>query len=75
MKRMKHILYCIVLTAFILGSKNGYVALWKGDDPEPVKVFPYPVSALPLKDQQALKSGIRLETMEDLYALLQDYLS
>ena len=75
MKRMKHILYCMILTAFILGSKNGYVALWRGEDPEPVKVFPYPVSALPLQDQQMLKNGIRLESIDELYALLEDYLS
>lgn len=75
MKRLTHILYCMILAAFILGSKNGYVALWRGEDPEPVKVFPYPVSALPLQDQQALKDGIRLESIEQLYALLEDYLS
>lgn len=75
MKRLMHIIYCMVLTAFILGSKNGYVALWKGEDPKPVKVFPYPISALPLQDQQALKNGIRLDSIDDLYALLEDYLS
>jgi hypothetical protein len=65
----------MVLTAFILGSKNGYIALWRGEDPQPVKVFPYPISALPLQDQQALKNGIRLESIDELYALIEDYLS
>lgn len=60
---------------YLLGAHNGRVALWKGDDPEPARVFPYSVSSLPKADQEALKKGIRLESREELYRLIEDYLS
>lgn len=60
---------------FLLGTWKGYVALWVDDTPIPRKVFPYCVSSLPQKDQQALKQGIRAETPEILTKRLEDFLS
>ena len=74
MKRL-HYIYCMLLLSFLLGIKNGKIALWKDNDPEPVQVFPYRASLLPLKDQEALKKGIRFDTLEELKNLLEDYLS
>lgn len=73
LKRLQ--LYFSLIFLFILGCKDGYIALWKDSDPEPVKVFPYSVSALPDPDRQALEKGIRIENKEDLIRLLEDYLS
>ncbi len=61
--------------AFLLGSYEGYVALWKGCDPDPYKVFPYSVASLPPADQRALAEGIRIEDEKALIQLLEDYLS
>lgn len=61
--------------SFILGSHNGYVALWEGDDPEPKKVFPYSVSSLPQADQKRLEEGIHVESKRELIQLVEDYLS
>ncbi len=68
------ILCCILLLGFLLGIRNGKIALWKYDDPTPIRVFPYPVSALPRDVQQALEKGIRIESEEDLPSLLEKYL-
>lgn len=60
---------------FILGSYNGYIALWRDTGPDPIRVFPYSVSSLPQSDQQALERGIELHSREELLRLLEDYLS
>lgn len=65
----------LMLLTFLLGIHNGRVALWKEPDPEPMKVFPYPVSALPNEVRQALEKGIRIDSMEDLDKLLENFCS
>lgn len=72
--RRQH-LYLALVFAFLLGAKDGFVALWKDSQPEPVKVFPYQVSSLPREDQLRLEKGIPIESKEKLLALLEDYLS
>jgi hypothetical protein len=67
--------YLALIFAFLLGSHNGFLALWKESDPEPVRVFPYKVSSLPLADQKMLEKGIRIETGKELTQMLEDYLS
>ncbi len=64
---------CLLL-GFLLGIHNGRVALWKDQDPEPWRVFPYAVSALPRETRQALKAGIPIENMEDLENFIKNYL-
>ena len=68
-------LYFSLIFLFILGCKDGFIALWKDSDPEPVRVFPYSVQSLPPADQKALEKGIPIEDAEDLKHLLEDYLS
>jgi hypothetical protein len=68
-------LYLALIFAFLLGSHEGFLALWKEPDPEPIQVFPYKVSSLPREDQKLLEQGIRIQTGEELIALLEDYLS
>lgn len=68
-------LYFTLFFTFLLGSHNGFIALWITPDPQPVRVFPYRVSSLPAEDQQRLSQGIRLESRQALIALLEDYLS
>ena len=68
-------LYFSLLFLFILGSSDGFIALWKDSDPEPVRVFPYSIASLPEADRRALEQGIRIETETDLTRLLEDYLS
>lgn len=58
----------------LLGVKNGYLALWKEEDPQPAQIFPVRVSSLPLSDQLLLRRGIPVDDARTLLALLEDYL-
>ena len=73
MKRVS--VYLALFWAFLLGNHEGFIALWIPPNPEPVKVFPYSVTALPRADQELLKKGILVESKEKLDSLLEDYLS
>ncbi len=73
--RGKQLLYYIVMAVYILGIKDGYIALWKHTAPEPAYIFPYRASMLPENDQRALEKGIRIHEDSQLAKLLEDYLS
>lgn len=76
MKKFRLVPVCLtLLMGFILGSHNGYIALWTEGSPEPKKVFPYRVTALPPADQKALEQGIHIDSTQELARLLEDYLS
>ena len=73
--KIQRFLTNLVIFGFILGIHEGRIALWKDNDPEPYKVFPYYASMLPRKDRNALKKGIYLENEDQLRQLVEDYLS
>ncbi len=62
---------CLLL-GFILGLHNGRVALWKSDDPQPIKIFPWSASFLPDNIRSALEKGIYVEEDSDIGILIQD---
>lgn len=68
-------MYLTLLFAFLLGTHEGFVALWEEGRPDPVKVFPYTVRSLPYADQAMLEKGIPIASREQLNYLLEDYLS
>ena len=74
MKKLRY-LYFTLIFGFLLGISDGYIALWKDGNADPLRVFPYKAETLPLSDQQALKKGIYLENKEELLQLMEDYLS
>ena len=73
--KAKRILSQLMIFGFLLGIQNGLVALWEDGKPDPIRVFPYQASNLPKKDQQALESGIHLNSKLELIKLIEDYLS
>ena len=73
--RLRQYICLILLLSFIVGIHEGRVALWKQGQSDPWKVFPYPVSVLPRETQKQLQEGIRVDTMEDLNQLLENFLS
>ena len=73
--KMRNFSCSIVLLGFLLGIHEGKIALWKDNDPEPIKVFPYSAEMLPEADQKALQKGIEIKSMKQLYSLIEDYLS
>lgn len=60
---------------FLLGSHNGYLALWTEESIDPDRIYPYRISTLPPEDQKALRQGVRAENILELTQLLEDYLS
>lgn len=68
-------LCAFLLLGFLLGIHDGRIALWKDTQAAPWRVFPYPAAALPPQAQQDLAKGIRVDSMEDLDRLLENFLS
>ena len=64
-----------LLCLFLLGIQDGYIALWKTGEPEPVRQFPYRAAYLPASDRIALEKGIHVKNHQHLTQLLEDYLS
>lgn len=69
------ILANILLIGFILGIHEGRIALWKDNQKKPMRVFPYQASMLPEEDQKRLEEGIHVDSLNELYKLVEDYLS
>lgn len=67
------ILVYLLAVGFVLGLKNGYLTLWKNENP--VEVYPYQAKFLPLSDQKMLKNGIEIHSETELAQILEDYLS
>ncbi len=68
-------LYLTLFFAFLLGSHEGFVALWTSPGGDPAHIFPYSLDSLPPADRQRLEQGITIESEAELQALLEDYLS
>lgn len=71
----QRILTNLVVFGFILGIHEGRIALWKDNQSKPMKVFPYQASMLPEADQKRLEQGIHVDSLSELYQLVEDYLS
>ena len=71
----KKSVYLLAVLSLILGSWKGYVALFEKNHQEPLQIFPYKVSSMPLADQAALEQGIPVRNQRDLNEILEDYLS
>jgi hypothetical protein len=72
--RNRHILCYLLALGFLLGIKDGKIALWKDGEAQP-RIFPYRAETLPEADQKRLEEGIRIEDGTKLAQLLEDYLS
>ncbi len=70
----RKILTQFMVFGFLLGIYRGRIALWKDQDPKPIKVLPYSSELVqgPLRD--ALEKGIPISSMEDIELLLEKYL-
>ena len=73
MRRMY--LYLSLFWVFLLGTQDGFLALWIPPEQEPAYLIPCRVESLPPADQKLLKDGIRVETKEELMRLLEDFIS
>ena len=65
----------ILMFGFLLGVHEGYIALWRSGQEEPLQVFPYRAEMLPRTDREALIRGIEIKDGTELAGILEDYLS
>lgn len=72
-KKRKGITSLLMTAVLLLGIKDGYVALWKDEDPQPWKILPLRCDSLPVADQLMLKKGIVIRSERELWELLEDY--
>ncbi len=74
MKIFKTLLPLLVLSLY-LGISGGKLALFRKGSSAPLQVYPFPISAYPYAEQQALLEGIPIESEEQLTSLLENFLS
>ena len=72
--KMLRLLCCIWILGYVLGIRDGFLALRTGNDSDLV-VFPYRAELLPEEDQRRLQEGIPIADCKELSRLLEDYLS
>lgn len=72
---MQQFLTALLLLGFLVGIHNGYVAVWKDEDPQPIYVSPISADTLPEKDRQALEQGLHFPTYQALTQAIEDYCS
>jgi hypothetical protein len=68
-------LYLTLILSFLLGTHEGFIALFQQGSKKPLKVYPYAVTSLPPADQKLLHRGIPITSREQLQHFLEDYLS
>ena len=72
---IRSVLTAVLLFGFLLGIRNGQIALWKDNDPQPLRVFSWRAALLPQQIQDALTRGIHIEEDSDIGQLIRDMIA
>ena len=73
-KRIRNICTMALAAGFLLGIRDGRLTLWRDGQTRPEQVYDIRADTLPPADQLQLQRGIRVETREELWLLLENYL-
>ncbi len=65
----------LLLTGFLLGFRDGRLTLWREGEQHPEQIYDIREDSLPPADRLALRRGIRVESREELWEILENYLS
>ena len=65
----------LALAGFLLGLRNGRLTLWREGVEHPEQIYDIREDSLPPADRLQLRRGIRVETRQELWELLENYLS
>ena len=71
----KQIMAFILSLSLYLGLHNGYLALWKDNSNEPVRIYPYHISLYPKLDKELLEKGVPIASESEFSQRIEDYLS
>ena len=74
-RRCKRHAAMLLLAAFLLGFRDGRLTLWREGEDHPEQIYDIREDSLPPADRLALRRGIRVETREELWMILENYLS
>ncbi len=72
-KGFREICTAMVMFGFLLGIRGDRVALWRDGEPHPQQIYDIPVRSLPAQYRAQLEQGIRVETKEELWILLEKF--
>ena len=74
-RRLKTHAAMILLAGFLLGLHDGRLTLWREGTVHPEQIYDIRADSLPPADQIKLRRGIRVESREELWEILENYLS
>ena len=60
---------------YTLRDYNGLLAVYTGDNPEPIQIFEIFTDSLPPQDSARIRAGIGARDEKELQALIEDYTS
>ena len=64
-----------LLLSFLLGLRDGRLTLWREGEDHPEQIYDIREDSLPPADRLRLRRGIRVENREELWMILENYLS
>ena len=71
--KSKRLLTTLLACGFLLGIRNGKLALWRDGALHPEQIYDIRADTLPPADRLRLRHGIRLESREEVWQLLENY--
>lgn len=74
-KRTEQICTWALAAGFLLGLHEGRLTLWQDSQTHPVQIYDIREDTLPPADRLRLRRGIRLESRQELWEILENYLS
>ena len=74
-RRCKRHAAMLLLASFLLGIHDGRLTLWREGEAHPEQIYDIREDSLPPADRLALRRGIRVESREELWMILENYLS
>lgn len=72
---MKRLLSTALLLGFLLGIHEGKLTLWRDGISHPEQIYDIRADSLPPADRLRLRRGIRAESREELWLILENYLN
>ena len=65
----------LVLAGFLLGIHDGRLTLWREGDAHPEQIYDIREDSLPPADRLALRRGIPVKDRQEMWEILENYLS
>ena len=65
----------VMLLGWLLGFRGGKLTLWREGRTHPEQIYDIREDSLPPADRLRLRQGIRVESREELWMILENYLS